>query len=163
MINKQPVVQSPNTFLKTISIIHLALIAGQIMFAAVTFMITNKTTTGQRDNVFIYVVPIMAFTGLAVSNILFKTLVNKIDGQSPLKTKLAAYQSALIVRFALLEGPSLFAIVSFMLTGNLIFLGISGAIIAYFIYLRPTKQKIEDDLNLGYEEKAELDGTDKIY
>jgi hypothetical protein len=50
-----------------------------------------------------------------------------------------------------------------MLTGNLIFLGISGAIIAYFIYLRPTKQKTEDDLNLGYEEKAELDGAGKVY
>jgi hypothetical protein len=163
MINKQSVVQNPNTFVKTISIIHLALIAGQIIFAAAAFMTTKNHTTSKSDDVFIYVAPIMAFSGFAISNILFKTLVNKIDGQSPLKTKLAAYQSALIVRFALLEGPSLFAIVSFMLTGNLIFLGISGAIIAYFIYLRPTKQKTEDDLNLGYEEKAELDGAGKVY
>lgn len=67
-----------------------------------------------------------------------------------------AYQSATIVRLALLEGPSLFGIVGFLLTGNLIFLGISGALIACFIYQRPTRQKIEDDLNLSYEEKAEL-------
>ncbi|SEO03649.1 hypothetical protein SAMN05192574_10564 [Mucilaginibacter gossypiicola] len=163
MINRQPVVQNPNTFLKTTSVIHLALIAGQIIFAATAFMTTKNHATNKSDDVFIYVAPIMAVTGFAIGSILFKTMVNKIDGQSPLKTKLAAYQSALIVRFALLEGPSLFAIVSFMLTGNLIFLGISGAIIACFIYLRPTKQKIEDDLSLGYEEKAELDGTDKAY
>ncbi len=163
MINKQPVVQNPNTFVKTISIIHLALIAGQIIFAAAAFMTTKNHATSKSDEVFIYVAPILALSGFAISNISFKTLVNKIDSQSPLKTKLTAYQSALIVRFALLEGPSLFAIVSFMLTGNLIFLGVSGAIIAYFIYLRPTKQKTEDDLNLGYEEKAELDGTSKAY
>jgi hypothetical protein len=57
---------------------------------------------------------------------------------------------------ALLEGPSLFGIVSFLLTNNIAFIGISGALVAYSIYLYPTRQKIEDELNLGYEEKAEL-------
>jgi hypothetical protein len=156
MISKQPLNQSAAQLVKTTSIIHLALTAGQILFAAITFIIPKKPTTNTGNDMLIFIVPVMAISCFAAGHLLFKTLLDKIDVQSPLKAKLISYQSATIIRLALLEGPSLFAIVSFMLTGNMVFIGIAAAIILYFIYLRPSKQKIEDDLNLGYEEKAEL-------
>jgi len=46
-----------------------------------------------------------------------------------------------------------------MNSGNLFFLFIMALIVVYFITLRPTKDKVVADLNLDYNEKAELDGT----
>jgi len=63
----------------------------------------------------------------------------------------------MIVRLALLEGSSLFGIVVYQLTSNLLYLAISGIIILFFIIIRPTRDKIETDLNLDYRDKAELD------
>jgi hypothetical protein len=153
---KQSAAINPATFIKTTSIIHLALVMGQIVFAATTLLISKNQAHTQNDGIFIYISPALALSGFVIGHFLFLKFLGNIKRDSPLKTKLAAYQSATIVRFALLEGPSLFAIVSFMLTGNMVFLGISAAIILYFIYLRPTRQKVEDDLALNYNEKAEL-------
>ena len=155
MINKQPANQSAAALVKTTIIIHMALAAGQILFAAVTFLI-QKPSTGTNNDMLIFIVPAITVTSFAAGHLLFKKLIGNINSQSPLKAKLISYQSATLIRLALLEGPSLFAIVSFLITGKLVFIGIAAAIILYFIYLRPTKQKIEDDLNLGYDEKAEL-------
>ena len=70
-----------------------------------------------------------------------------------------AYQTALIIRCAFSEGASLLGIVAFLITGNLVYLLLTGLNIIYFIWIRPTKQKIEDELNLGYEEKADLESS----
>lgn len=156
MINKQAANVNPSTFVKTNTIIHLGLLMGQIVFAATTLLISKNQAHTQNTDVFIYIAPALAITGFFTGHFLFRKLLGNIKGDSPLKAKLADYQSATIIRLASLEGPSLFAIVCFMLTGNMVFLGISAAIILYFIYLRPTRQKIEDDLALDYNEKTEL-------
>lgn len=156
MISKQAQNQSPAAIVKTLPIIHLALVAGQTLFAAVTFIIPKNPVKSAGNDMLIYIAPILAVICFIAGHFLFLKLLGNIKSDSTLKDKLMAYQSATIVRLALLEGPSLFSIVGLLLTGNMIFLGITGAIIAYFIYLRPTRQKIEDDLSLSYEEKAEL-------
>jgi hypothetical protein len=84
--------------------------------------------------------------------------VGNLKNKTTLLEKLTGYQAALIVRFALLEGPSLFAIVVFTLTNNWFFLLISVCIIVYFITLRPGTEKVADDLQLNYDEKLELQG-----
>lgn len=163
MISKQPQNQSPTAIVKTLNIIHMALAAGQILFAAVTFIIPKNPVKGPGNDTLIYIAPVLAITCFIAGHILFLKLLSNIRKDTLLKAKLIAYQAATIIRLALLEGPSLFSIIGFLLTGKLIFLVIAGALVAYFIYLRPSRQKIEDDLNLDYEEKAELDGTDKVY
>lgn len=72
------------------------------------------------------------------------------------------YQTALIIRFSLLNGASLFGIVCYMQTGNLLFIIISGLLALYFLSLRPTKDKIENDLNLSYEDKILFDSRDVL-
>ncbi|UOE47733.1 hypothetical protein MTO98_25305 [Mucilaginibacter sp. SMC90] len=163
MNNRQAQNQSPAAIVKTLSIIHMALVAGQTLFAAVTFIIPKNPVKSAGNDMLVYIVPIFAVSCFIASHMLFLKLLGNIKSDATLKAKLMAYQSATIVRLALLEGPSLFAIVGFLLTGKLILIGISVVLIAYFIYLRPSRQKIEDDLTLGYEEKAELDGTGKAY
>jgi hypothetical protein len=146
----QPVVQTPKSALKTITIIHLALLAGQVLFGIVVFAIRPSHTEQQpSDNVFKYLVPAMA--------VVMVGMVAKAIPLPSLSAKMAAYQSALIVCYALLEAPSLFAITAYFLTGNVLYLLVAALLIARFITIRPTVSKTEEDLKLNYEEKLELE------
>jgi hypothetical protein len=154
----QPVVQTPKSALKTITIIHLALLAGQVLFGIVVFAIRPSHTEQQpSDNVFKYLVPAMAVVMVGISQFMFPKLVAKAIPLPSLSAKMAAYQSALIVCYALLEAPSLFAITAYFLTGNVLYLLVAALLIARFITIRPTVSKTEEDLKLNYEEKLELE------
>jgi hypothetical protein len=51
----------------------------------------------------------------------------------------------------------MFSVVVYLQNENLFYLIISGLIILYFLWIRPTKDKIENDLDLSYEDKIELE------
>ncbi|MDB5158274.1 MAG: hypothetical protein JWR50_2981 [Mucilaginibacter sp.] len=156
-MNNTDAQKTTQPFIKTISIIHLALIIGQVLFAVVAFAKMDSTNINfDKNDVFLFVAPIMAIGGFIASNIVFKQQLVRAKDKMVLKDKLVAYQSALITRFALLEGASLFNIVVFLKTGNLLYLIISGLIIFYFIIIRPTKDKVVEDLELSYQESIEL-------
>jgi len=155
--------QSPKTILKTLPIIHIALLLGQVLFCIVVFTTqkqTPKFNISTTADPFLFVVPVMAIASFATSNFLFRQQLTIAAGKPTVAQKIQSYQAASIVRFALLEGASLFGIVTYLLTGNLLFISISGLIILYFIFIRPTKDKIVSDLNLDYQEVAALDSDD---
>jgi hypothetical protein len=156
--------QTPAKYLKTLSIIHFALVAGQMLFAIVALVQSKKIMINVRNprDPLIFIVPLIAAGGFVASNVLFKKKVNEIGKTASLKIKLIDYQTALIIRFAALEGPSLLGIVAFLITGQLFFLVISGAIILYFIHIRPTKQSIEETLELNYQELGTFSQPDKV-
>jgi hypothetical protein len=154
--------QTPRAYLKQISIIHIALFTGQLLFGLVTLFITPQKgidITNTNDP-FLYVVPIVALGSLAASAFLFKLNLNMAIDKDSLNGKLMLYQAALIVKLAPLEGASLLGIVSYMLTGNLLFIIISGLMALYFLSLRPTKDKIANDLDLSYEDKLLFDNQE---
>lgn len=151
---------NPRGALKVIPIIHLALLAGQTLFAIVAYFQARNVRLDLQNtkDPFFFVAPLMAIGGFIASNIIFKQRLNSLGTATTARQKVTIYQSGLIVRYALLEGPSLFGIVCFMLTGNLFYLIISGLIIVYFLFIRPSKDSIDTDLNLSFDEKAELEG-----
>ena len=137
---------------------------GQLLFGLAALSITPQKgiDVSNTKDVFLFVVPIMAVGCFALSAFLFKKNLSIAVNKATLKEKLMAYQTAFIVRFAPLEGASLFGIVCFMQTGNLLFIIISGLLALYFLSLRPTKDKIENDLNLSYEDKMLFDSQDVL-
>ncbi|TFF30449.1 hypothetical protein [Mucilaginibacter psychrotolerans] len=157
MAAKSNLQQTPAEFLRTITIIHLALAVGQILFGLVVLLLNKRIIINVRytNDPLVFAVPLLAVISFFLSNFLFNKLLSSgIKDDSTLKQKLLCYQTSLIVRLALLEGPSLFGIVAFFISGQLFFLLISAALVVYFIYIRPTKANIEEVLNLNYEEKA---------
>lgn len=145
---------TPDQFVKLISIIHLALLGGQLLFAIVAYAQAAKVFFGimNTGDPLVYIVAIVAVFGFAASNVMFNVLLKAALAKPSLGEKIVNYQTALIARFALLEGPSLFAIVGFLLSGNLFFLIIAGLLMLYFLMLRPTKDKIDADLDLNFSE-----------
>jgi hypothetical protein len=140
-------------FLKSISIIHMSLISGLLLFGLTAFLIKGKNQINEesRNDAFTYVVPLLAISVFLASNLIFKQQPGKLSDKNSLKEKIKGYQEAIIIRFASLEGPALFGTAAYIVNRTPLFLLVSGPITLYFMSLRPTKAKIEKDLNLSYD------------
>jgi membrane protein insertase Oxa1/YidC/SpoIIIJ len=151
--------QDSKSYLKLNAILHLALMAGQVLLAAVFIALTGKTEIilNPDGDIFFILVPAVALIGIFASGFMFKKFLEQANAKATLQEKLNTYRPALIVRFALLEGPSLFGLVAYFLTGNLFYVFVSAFIIIYFFTLRPTKEKLENDLQLDYKLKEEFE------
>jgi F0F1-type ATP synthase membrane subunit c/vacuolar-type H+-ATPase subunit K len=159
MYTNQTVNQNAKAVLNTTRIIHLALLAGQAMFGLVAFSITPKNVVNAQanNNVLFWLVPVIAIGSAMAGHLIYQQLMKSSLTKISVKEKIQSYRAATIIRDALLESPSLFAIVAFILTGSKLLMIIPLFVIGYFIYLMPTKDKMENDLGLSYEEKSELD------
>lgn len=163
MYNKPSGAQTPQSILRSMQIIHAGLLAGQVMFAVVSYTVVEKAPHFDIKNtgdLFLFIVPLMALACFVAGNLLFKLKIAPLPGKDTLVEKLIGYLSALIIRFALLEGASLFGIVSFLISGNLLFLLISVLLMVRMLTLRPTISTAETDLELSYEDKLELEAKD---
>lgn len=144
--------------IKTLSILHLALLAGPLLAATIFYLNTEIQMNGSSgDDIFIYVFPIIALGGVFASTFLFKIMLNNLKNTEDLQKKLAGYQTASLIKWALLEGPALLNIVWFATTGNLLFLTIAGVLLLFLFMQRPTKLKMENELELKGELKREFD------
>ena len=129
--------------LKVFKIIHLALIAGLILayyFLGDLGNLTELTFPTVNSENYIYLfIPIAAFI---ISNLLFKHFISKIDNNLSVQQKLVSYQTASIIRWAILEGAAFLILLiypEFLLFGILL--------IVYLALLIPTEARIKRDLN----------------
>lgn len=157
-MKNRPAPITPKRFLETISILHMSLIVGPIVFAIIAFNETEKKIISFSETVelFLIVVPSFALGGILLGNFIFKQTIKNIAPVSSLRQKLIRFQTASIVKYLLLEAASLFSVIAFLQTRNLIFLMILGMLVLYFLLLRPTKTKIERVLNLKENELAQF-------
>jgi len=164
MEKKENYESTPKGFLKTISIIHLGLFAGPLIFGIFTFSTIKETKIDYSDtnDIFLFLVPLFAISGILVGNILFKEQIDKLINKDSLMEKLSGFQTASIIKYALLEGPALIGIVAFNNNGNLLYLIISGILILYLIILRPTNDIIETSLNFTIEQQNQFNQKEQI-
>ncbi|AWK07407.1 MFS transporter [Flavobacterium crocinum] len=129
--------------IKTLQIIHLAICAGTLAayFFLVEFSIKTLDIPNIDSSSAIYIlIPVSAYI---LSTFLFKSQLKQIDPKLKLEEKMPVYQAASIMRWAVLEGAAfliLFVKPDFVLFGILI--------IIYLIFLRPTEERINNDLSL---------------
>lgn len=131
-----------NEKIKTLKIIHLGICSGIILayFFIGHFSIEELKNYSLDSDQLVYIaIPIVAFI---LSSYLFKNQLKQINSNLTLEEKMPSYQSASIVRWAILEGAA-FAIL-FLVPGMPIF-GIF--LILYLAFLSPTEDKINYDLN----------------
>lgn len=149
---------TPKGFLRTISIMHLGFLAGLVIFGSMIFLQNDNWELNVMDTneVFYFILPIMAVFGIFIGNYLYKQKIDALKSKATLKEKLEGYQQAIIIKFALIEGPAFFGIVGAMISGNLLYLIIALLLAVYFFSLKPTKDKIINDLELSRELKNEL-------
>ncbi len=157
-MGKQQHLLTPNGFIKTLSILHMSLIMGPVLFGTVIYFQTQNASLNfsDTDDIYLIIVPIVAVSCIFLGNFIFKQSIRNIPKTIGLRQKLARFQTASIIKYALAEAPALFGVVAFMITGNMAYLTISVVLILYFFMLKPTKEKIERSLDLKGDEKSQF-------
>ena len=147
--------QTPEGTLRSLSFIHVALLAFQMLFAIASFAQSSRMYFGvmNMDDKFVFIVPVLALGGFFGGYLIFKKQKYALRAKDTLQEKLIGYQSALISRFLLVGAPSLFAVVAYILSGNVFFLFITAILTMYFMFLRPTREKIENDLRFDFNDQ----------
>ncbi|MDT0605506.1 hypothetical protein [Croceitalea rosinachiae] len=152
---------TPQAFLKTLSILHLALLAGPLLAAIFFYLNTEVNINGASNEIFIYVFPVIGLAGIFASKFLYQQFLKPLKQHELLQTKLAGLQTASLIQYAVVEGPALLNIVWFGQTGNLLYLTIGAVLLIYLFILRPTKTKVETDLELKGAHKRQFDKLDE--
>lgn len=144
---------------KTLQIIYGALIMGVVAFLAIVLFLKKDDLhfAVDMDDIFTIVVPLMTLSGIAVTAILNNNFMKMIQPEDALQTKLSKYQTASIIKGALLEGPALIGVVATFLSGNYFFLLFSVALLIVMYMYFPNKERFAQAAQLSFEEKSKLD------
>lgn len=148
----------PKSFLRVLSLIHISLFSGLLLFAIFAYFQNGGFTAAMnQEDLFIYIVPTVAATGYFVSQYLFRKLLSGIKKDEKLKSKMGKYQTALLIQYALIEGPAFLALFAYYGTGNALYLVIAISLLAYLFTKKPTAAKLIKDVPLTLEEHKQFD------
>lgn len=143
-------------FLKTLIILHIALMMSVFIFSCVATVLVfnggiNDTEYEQGDN---FPLILMALAGATVLGsimgafVISKKKVEQAASESTLGKKLNSYKAMHIFRMAILEGPAFFAIVAMLLTNEVLLLVLPLVTLAVMFTLIPKLESIAKALNL---------------
>ncbi|HEY0771185.1 MAG TPA: hypothetical protein VGD31_12705 [Sphingobacteriaceae bacterium] len=144
--------ENQNINLKPIQMVHLAMCIAPTIFLTVVFILNQSNSRyGEFGNDPLYfITPAMAAGAFITGQILFKKHLSAIDTDMILSERLAKYQSAFIIRQALIEGATIFNIVAYFLLRHYFFAAIATVLILLMVTFRPTKFRVSEDLQLNY-------------
>ena len=128
--------------IRSLQIIHLAICGGVII---TYFMIGKisieglKKITQINSSEFIYLtIPIAAYI---LGNFIYKSQLKQADPKAKPEDQLGIYQTASIIRWAILE-----AVAFFILFSKPEYIALGILVIAYLLFLRPTEEGLLNDL-----------------
>ena len=145
------------TFFKTLSFMHLALVAGLSIFTIIAFIQGNgfKTSTN-GENMLLYIVPVAALVGYFGSQFVFKKMLSKVTLADSLEEKLKKYQSASHIKYFLIEAPAFIALFAYYSSGNALPLVIAICLLIYLFVQKPSKDRMLKEIPLSNEEKEKF-------
>ncbi|EJL71115.1 hypothetical protein [Chryseobacterium populi] len=150
--------QTPAYFFKVLPFIFLAFLGGMVTMGTMIYVMSPVTDVNfDLKNPFLAIMLIVMIGGIFGSNLMYNSLKNKIEIQDSTESKVTKIQRAIIMRFAFVEGPALLGIVFYLKEVNLVFLMLSAMMVLYFLTLRPSKEKILNDMNLTSDERREFE------
>src|SRR5437660_6674001 len=108
---------------KVLKVMRKAMVAGCLTFLGISILLTevlkkNTVVSKDLDNIFLIVCASLAVVLFFVRQTLFQKRMEAISREPDLKIKLDQYRAAVILSFALIEGPALLSIICYFLTAN---------------------------------------------
>ncbi len=144
---------SQTDFIKQLTIIWLALIAGLVIFMGMAFLVLIPQSTSEPIDASIYYViaVVLATAGMFSSTVMYKIQVRSAAQLvNPVPERLMAhYQTALIIKLSLLEGPGLFSIVAAIITQQTLFAALTAGIVVLMIIAKPSELQFREDFLNG--------------
>ncbi|HQQ96944.1 MAG TPA: hypothetical protein PLX35_06750 [Cyclobacteriaceae bacterium] len=152
-------------FLTSLTIIYFAQMMVPVLFSGVVVFLNMNGAQPSGDNdptPFKYIMYGLVPGATVIAHIVFKQQLSGVNPEWNLRQKLVRFQTAMLIRSALIEVPGLLGAVFALLTGDLTFLIFTGMMVVLFVYWRPTVDTISVDLQLSEQDRALLsdhDGT----
>lgn len=158
--------ENPKEIIRSVRIVHAALCVGVFLMAFVLLLLVLTGLFKSSDNAFSSSwenIPLLVSVAMAV--ILFavarqqfsKKVKNIAASSSGVSVKLTGYRYALIRYLALCEGPALFSIILFFVSGDYRLFIIAGVMLAAMLWVAPSVKRIVNDLQLNWQEQQEIE------
>jgi hypothetical protein len=142
---------SPGSYFRSLTLIYVTLIFGQIIFALIAYYLRNEWLVDPQFGdigVFSWIVPLFAAVSLYQGNAMYRKRVREARRKPTFGKKMEDYRLALVVRYAFWEAPSLLAIAAYYLTGQWFYLILTLLIILLFLGQRPDIDKARRELDV---------------
>lgn len=144
-------------YLKSLKIIHIALCFGVAFFIGVAYFLhymgSLEALNSGLPAIFDFLVPTFAFLSPLAGVLYFNKKVNEIKlSEDALEKRKLDYRAALIVKWAFIEGPAFFAIVTYLLSPNYLHLIMAGIVLVFLIIQHPTDYRLCNDLDVDPKE-----------
>lgn len=152
-------------YLKTLLIIHLGMMMAQLIFIAIIFVLVNEESSIidiNTQNILLIAVPVTIILIISIGKYFYQQQLKKIITKKELILKFKSYQSMQIIQFAFAEMAALTCFLASFLSQNLVFVYGSIGVLLYFLTLRPTKIKLEKELQFDFNEQNKLADPDFI-
>jgi len=157
--------QTPTTSAKdmrAIRILFNAIVAGAVMFSAIVLALSLVKETvspiKEYENIILGIgIAVTLGCYIAARNGYNKGIAIAKDSLISLPDKLNQYRTTLILYLALCEGPALFGIILFFVTGNYFMFIITALMIAAMLVKAPTRRRVIDELALDWKQQEQLD------
>jgi hypothetical protein len=142
-----------NYFL-TLNILFFGLLMGPAMLAMVAMVLIQTGTfvpliDDALSSLFGIAVPAVGIGAFYASKILFEKRMPAVIALPTLDEKLDGYRTELILKYALLESPAIFAFLAYLLTGTMLLFAIGAAMLLFMLMVRPTRDGAVMHLALG--------------
>ena len=153
------------SFFSSLKIIHFALTAGVVLFLLIAIALQFKgfePELKEMEMILLGITVLAAISGIFTGNLLFRRRLEQLVEQKSLEKKLLGYQSALLLKYALVESTAFFTIVAYLLTLNIFFPVITVLLVFTMVLFAPRKEKLISDLNLSNRESVILENQDAV-
>lgn len=149
---------------RALKILHTALVTGVVMLVAVIFLIKSlqeeKMVDESFENVLQAVAALVSISCLLAGFTIFKRkLAEARNFAGSGEERFDKYRGACLIWWAMLDGPAILAAISYLLTGNVVFIILALFHLGLLFVFMPRKDNIVTLLNLTTEDVQKLEGT----
>jgi hypothetical protein len=147
----------PSHPVKSLQLVHKIMLVMQLVFAGVIIgLVASGTLVPSQknlDNTLQIVAVVMAAACYLMGTRQYKQKLMSIrESSHHPQQKWQEFRAASILLWAMLEAPTLFCIISFLLTGNYAFIALVAALLFLFFIFGVNKQKLLVFLNMSEQE-----------
>ncbi len=155
------------SYFRVLRILHIALTMGVMFFLGVGSYITffsPPITPPEEEFPFVYftILLLISMSTVGIGLFVFRVILAKIPKQESLRRRLQVYQTAFLIKMALLEGPGLLSGVFLILTGKWIFVVVGVVLVAFMLMQVPTIDSVSQSLELPVTERGILENPQSI-
>ncbi len=150
------------TFFYNLSVIHAAFIVVLLLFLSVIFYMNASRLPGEFSfsDAGMWIIFFVVLAGMALSFWTYRNRIREAGKIENFKSKLATYQTALVIQWAILDTTALIVIIAYSLTGQPLYFFTTLFIIAVLAWCRATKKRLINGLHLNHIERMLIENSD---